>query len=327
MATQLKTIYYKNGKDLIAFYNNKINIVLKSRISAQQKNKAIATLKYQFQVEFARLNTKYQADLLALLKPATPAIKRKKKALLIGINYNGQLQGCINDVNDIKAVLCNKYAFDLGNIRLLTDDAAIPIEQQPTRITILAAFTKLLKDGEAGDLLFFAYSGHGSYTLDRNNDDTGGYDEMIIPSDFKGILDDELKQLIQTYLKKNVTLFALFDSCFSGTVLDLKYQYLDSLDNNNFTENSNEAETTGNVIMISGCTDQQTSADAYIDKKYQGAMTWSFIATVNAQAAGGSITWRDLLLKMRNALKTSQFAQLPQLSSGCFMNINQSVCF
>ena len=40
-----------------------------------------------------------------------------------------------------------------------------------------------------------------------------------------------------------VTLFALFDCCFSGTVLDLKYQYLDSLDNNLSTVNKNETET------------------------------------------------------------------------------------
>jgi hypothetical protein len=148
---------------------------------------------------------------------------------------------------------------------------------------------------------------------------------MIISSDLKGIVDDELKSLIQKNLKKNVTLFALFDCCFSGTVLDLQYQYLDSLENDASTVNKNETETIGNVIMISGCNDNQTSADAYLDKKYQGAMTWSFISAVSESST--KLSWKDLLIKMRDQLKTSDFTQLPQLSSGCFMDINTTVCF
>ena len=189
----------------------------------------------------------------------------------------------------------------------------------------MASFAQFLASGVEGDLLFFSFSGHGSYTLDRNNDETNGNDEMLISSDLKGILDDELKSLIQNNLKKNVTLFALFDCCFSGTVLDLKYQYLDSLVNDASSVNNNDAETKGNVIMISGCNDAQTSADAYIDKKYQGAMTWAFISVITTLTTPPS--WRDLLVKMRAKLKTSQFTQLPQLSSGCFIDINKVVCF
>jgi hypothetical protein len=98
----------------------------------------------------------------------------------------------------------------------------------------------LLINSQEGDLLFLLYSGHGSYTLDINNNELTGYDQVIIHCDLKFILDDELKQIIQTNLKKNVTLFAMFDSCFSGSVLDLKYQYLDSLNYDNYTENNKD---------------------------------------------------------------------------------------
>jgi hypothetical protein len=97
------------------------------------------------------------------------------------------------------------------------------------------------------------------------------------------------------------------------------------LANDASTVNNNDAETKGNVIMISGCNDAQTSADAYIDKKYQGAMTWAFISVITTLTTAPS--WRDLLVKMRAKLKTSQFTQLPQLSSGCFIDINKVVCF
>ena len=272
------------------------------------------------QKDLATLKAKYDADLLLLKRPATT----NKKALLIGINYNGtssKLNGCINDINSVSTLLTSKYAFKPESITKITDET----KQKPTRDVILASFAQFLASGVEGDLLFFSFSGHGSYTLDRNNDETNGNDEMLISSDLKGILDDELKSLIQNNLKKNVTLFALFDCCFSGTVLDLKYQYLDSLVNDASSVNNNDAETKGNVIMISGCNDAQTSADAYIDKKYQGAMTWAFISVITTLTTPPS--WRDLLVKMRAKLKTSQFTQLPQLSSGCFIDINKVVCF
>jgi hypothetical protein len=294
--------------------------ILKLKVKNQIKKNNLNNLKIQLQKDLATLKAKYDADLLLLKRPATT----NKKALLIGINYNGtssQLNGCINDINSVSTLLTSKYAFKPESITKITDETT----KKPTRNVILASFAQFLASGVEGDLLFFSFSGHGSYTLDRNKDETNGNDEMLISSDLKGILDDELKSLIQINLKKNVTLFALFDCCFSGTVLDLKYQYLDSLASDASTVNNNDAETKGNVIMISGCNDAQTSADAYIDKKYQGAMTWAFISVITTLTTPPS--WRDLLVKMRAKLKTSQFTQLPQLSSGCFIDIDKVVCF
>ena len=128
------------------------------------------------------------------------------------------------------------------------------------------------------------------------------------------------------HLKKGVMLFALFDCCFSGTVLDLKYQYLDSLENDTFTTDNNDTETKSNVIMISGCNDKQTSADAFINNKYQGAMTWAFLNTLN-QKSSSNLSWKNLLIDMRDKLKQSEFTQLPQLSSGCLIDINEHICF
>ena len=109
---------------------------------------------------------------------------------------------------------------------------------------------------------------------------------------------------------------------FSGSVLDLKYQYLDSLEKNNFTENINESETVGNVIMISGCSDVETSNDANINNTNQGAMTWAFLQAFKSQK---NITWRQLLISMRDLLQKSNFRQAPQLTPGAFFNIDTPV--
>lgn len=353
-ASQLLSTYTTSLNQLIKNYNASVANILKQRMNPQQKQTYLTFLKTQFQKNMENLKKKYNADLLVLTtaaaasaasasaaaaasaaanaaanaaaaaaNAAAAAALPKKKALLIGINYIGttsQLNGCINDIDDISDMLTKKYAFKPESITKITDETV----KKPTRDVILASFAAFLASGNEGDLLFFSYSGHGSYTLDRNNDENNENDEMIITSDLKGILDDELKSLIQKHLKKNVTLFALFDSCFSGTVLDLKYQYFDSLANDANTVNNNETETIGNVIMISGCSDIQTSADAFLEKKYQGAMTWSFISALDTF---NTLSWKDLLIKMRDRLKQSDFTQLPQLSSGYFMDINKTVCF
>jgi hypothetical protein len=58
---------------------------------------------------------------------------------------------------------------------------------------------------------------------DKNNNEKTGNDQLIVPCDLNEILDDELKSIIQTNLKKDVTLIALFDCCHSGTICDMPW--------------------------------------------------------------------------------------------------------
>lgn len=69
--------------------------------------------------------------------------------------------------------------------------------------------------------------------------------------------------------------------------------------------------------------DNQTSADAYINSKYQGAMTWSFLDTVNKTP---NLTWIELITTMRSSLKTSTYQQIPQLSSGKKLDLTAKIC-
>ena len=297
-----------------------IRSVQRSRQSNNVKQRQINSLVNQYYSNVNNLKTNLDKSILSIKKyiPKTITINKNKKALLIGINYTGtsnELYGCINDVNSIKERI-TKQGFN--NINVITDLTT----KKATRINILEGFKNLLMNCQAGDLLFFVYSGHGSYAIDRNGDEKDGRDELIVSCDLQGVLDDELKTLIQTYLKADVTLFALFDSCFSGSVLDLKYQFMDSLNYENFTENSKQLETLGNVFMISGCTDNQTSADAVFEGKANGAMTWSLLESLKQKP---NVNWRELVVNMRDLLKTSEFTQIPQFSCGTFENIDATV--
>ena len=316
--SDLKKTYNANCISVTQYYNNIINIISKSR--AINKARQINTIKNLLASSISNLTKKYNADCLTIEKftPKQIKIDKAKKALLVGINYTGtsnELFGCINDANCIKERISTKGFTSINTITDLTT-------KKPTRDNILSEFRNLLINSQAGDLLFFLYSGHGSYALDRNGDESDGYDELIVTSDLKGITDDELKTIIQQNLKQDVTLFAMFDSCFSGTMLDLRYQYMDSLNYDKYTENDKQAVTVGNVFMISGCTDEQTSADAVFNNKANGAMTWSLLESLKQKP---NDSWRELVKNMRDILKTSEFDQIPQFSSGSFVNIDTPV--
>ena len=98
---------------------------------------------------------------------------------------------------------------------------------------------------------------------------------------------------------------------------------MDSLNYDKYTENAKNNDTLGNVFMISGCTDNQTSADAFINNKASGALTWSLLESLKEKKPNGN--WRELIKTMRDKLKTSEFEQIPQFSSGTFVNIDELV--
>lgn len=150
--------------------------------------------------------------------------------MLIGINYfgqKGQLRGCVNDVKNMSAYLNQSFGYAREDMVLLTDDQQNPMSQ-PTKVNILRAMHWLVKDAQPNDSLFFHYSGHGGQTPDLDGDEDDGYDEVIYPSDFRVagfIVDDEMHRIMVKPLQAGVRLTAIFDSCHSGSALDLPYIY------------------------------------------------------------------------------------------------------
>ncbi|KAI7232119.1 peptidase C14 [Hortaea werneckii] len=154
----------------------------------------------------------------------------KRKALLIGINYfgqRGQLRGCINDVKNMSTYLNSHFGYKREDMVILTDDQQNPMSQ-PTKANLLRAMHWLVKDARPNDSLFFHYSGHGGQTKDLDGDEDDGYDEVIYPVDFRQaghIVDDEMHRIMVQPLQPGVRLTAIFDSCHSGSALDLPYIY------------------------------------------------------------------------------------------------------
>ena len=269
-----------------------------------------------------------------------------KKCLLIGINYVGtrfQLNGCINDSNNIKNFLISKKLFEESHFIMMNDNQKGTL--YPTKDNIINKLNDLVKfanQNKSKTIQYFvAYSGHGSNLPDTDGDEDDGFDECLCPidCDTKGFIsDDYIRTEFIEKLPKNVNVVTLIDACHSGTILDLKYNY--AIDKKNSYNAIGIYNNVGcNVVMISGCKDNQTSSDAYLpaseyssnnnnvlnliggnkenkyklkplNYQYSGAMTAAFLACYK-----DTITYEQLVTNIRKWLVDNKFTQLPQLSS------------
>lgn len=283
---------------------------------------------------------KKPATIPAATSPATQNRTPIKKALLVGINkydpkLGSDLNGCVNDVENMRDILVNIYKFNPDNIRILTDFRA-------TKQAILERLNWLIDGCIPGDELVFHYSGHGSQVRDRHGDELDdGLDEILCPTDLNWdapLTDDDLattfkKVPVGTYLTM------ICDSCHSGTMSRellppgcgcsedkpyMKPRYLEppfDIKSRSMTDKELPIRVIGadpkhrgfeqNHVLISGCKDNQTSADAHIDNKYQGALTWALTSAIKANP---NITFKEAHAKAVETLKAKNYEQIPQLS-------------
>jgi len=256
---------------------------------------------------------------------------KTKRALIVGINYpntRNELTGCIEDAVDIYKMITKHYGFVDSNITLLIDqphaDApTVKYDQKPTKKRIIACLKELVSQTKPGDLLFVHYSGHGSQVRckcgdENTNDITPGMDDVIIPCDFGGhssgyITDDDLREHVVNVLPAGATLRAFFDCCCSGTALDLPYVYKSG---DRYQLQYDDSLKCKDCLLISGCMDNQSSADAYMDNKFNGALTWALKKALRSSRKM-TMTWKDFLFLLRHHLETNGYVQVPVLSTGC----------
>lgn len=96
--------------------------------------------------------------------------KRRKRAILIGINYVDQpaawrLTGCHNDLMNVKRYLLEHEGFDERDMAILMDDKK---HAPPTKANIKMAMELMTMHSDPGDVVFLHYSGHGQQYDDND---------------------------------------------------------------------------------------------------------------------------------------------------------------
>lgn len=263
-----------------------------------------------------------------------------RRALLIGVNRyrvpGADLRGCVNDVKNLRRALTELCGFTARDVTTLLD-------AQATKKNIQGAVQTLLRGARKGDVLLLHFSGHGSNVPDRDGDEADQRDEILCPYDldWKAPLTDDWLRRTFDRLPAGVALTVIMDCCHSGSITravqppdaPVVARYLPSPWDLVAAESgrklrgtiattmrsaSRVARSRSDVavvdigeVLITGCRDTQTSADARIGGDFHGAMTYNLVAAL--RKAKGRISYRALHGAMLESLARGRFDQVPQL--------------
>jgi hypothetical protein len=312
------------------------------------------------------------------LQTTRPARRPTLRVLLIGNNYVGtanELRGCVEDVRTAEAWLraAARAASMPIVVTQLADERGVGSSivsgrhGRGTGAAILAAIRALVTSARAGDSLYVHYSGHGAGLATRAPDELARINSTWVPLDYatwRGggtaglITDNELRIALVNRVPAGCALWVTSDSCFSGSVLDLRFNYTDAsfralqadavpsarapapwtptpppngapsvqfntLDRATATtvaENRAYAITAANVVLLSGCKDTQTSADTFEDGLAQGALTWALFNCIGT-GADARVPLKYLVKDVRGLLRAHAYTQVPQLSTGKALDV------
>lgn len=262
-------------------------------------------------------------------------------AIGFGINdypgTNMDLSGCVNDVKDVIAELKTKWDFTISKTLL---------DSKATKAAILKTLEEEVVARVPGDILVVWYSGHGTYVPDTSGDEKSGNDQCWVPYDIMTngpIIDDQIYATLRKK-KTGVKIIVFSDSCFSGTVLRAfsptfggkgKAKFLppskflkpaltsrmkkDDLTTENIVDDEQISKDVGGTLMLfSGCQDDQTSADAHIDGRYNGAFT--YFALKALREMNKDSTYKQWFKKIRTYLPSSDYEQAPNLYGAGMMS-------
>ncbi|KAH8115349.1 caspase domain-containing protein [Phellopilus nigrolimitatus] len=248
----------------------------------------------------------------------------RRKALLIGIKYDRNprvrsLEGPHHDVEEVKKLLHDVYGWDEGCFRTLKDGRSPP-KRQPTLKNIKYELRQLVEGAQTGDHLFFYFSGHGSQVKDLDGDELDGRDEVLVASDGKFLIDDDLHDILVRPLPARCRLTALLDCCSSGTGLDLPYDTSPPPKAITSDRPFVRKHSNGNVILLAACEDAERAYEKQDDdKRVRGMLTLAFINSLKTRKKS---TYDELLASVRGDLHRSSTMQKPQLSSSQEIDLN-----
>ncbi len=265
--------------------------------------------------------------------PETPAPTVTRLAVLIGINdYPGaQLNGCVNDVLNIKKLLIDNYGFKESEIVLILNGEA-------TTARFLKALEQLSTNVKPGDLRLLWYSGHGALYPQMEANGTEKIVQVLCPVDFdwtepRMIQDAQVRAQFAKFCagaKANCGL----DACHTGDkniVLNaaatagtaaasvrsfpgMPKAILDRVNAAKLKASPREfAFGEFNVGVVCGCGKKQTSADTVnATGAACGAMTDAFI-TVVKKPGNSDKPLNDIVDQMSQLLQSQGYDQKPEV--------------
>ena len=252
-----------------------------------------------------------------------------KRAVCLGLDDydgHGDLRGCVNDSNDWKDILQEVYGFG-DQVRCFTD-------ADVTSDNVQEELVRLLKATKPGDLAVFTYSGHGTW-VDASEEEENDFDEAVDECWYlRGgtlLKDDWLREALRKNLDPAAQLIMISDCCHAGTItrfipkdladgtqveFPVANRYLAHRDGQGDSDREKPPsrgaaypESEMREILLAGCDPEETSKEARINGRSNGAMTSTAIRLLRQSP---QITYRELHQQILGLVQ-GRFDQTPQL--------------
>lgn len=275
-----------------------------------------------------------------------------KKAFLVGINKYSQspLRGCVNDVITIFQILTSKFDFKPENIKVISDYEATK-ENIVNGLKWLTMGVRsgdsivFHYSGHGSQVMVDDWT--------SSNEVDGRDEILCpVNLNWNDPLRDHEVGVYFKRVPKDCQTLVILDCCHSGTGLrngfepgeeesehdfvnrfvspplgnilsnpavivkeDFSFDFPDPKMDRRAKKSKFLVDTVdqGDAILIAGCEENQTSADAWINRQYRGAMTYSLAKTLHE--AHYDITYRDLITKMNRFMDRFKYTQNPQLEA------------
>jgi len=261
-----------------------------------------------------------------------------RRAVLIGIdNYLSPdirtLEGAVNDVEAMRAVLVGKFGFQPGDIVVLKNE-------QATRAGTLRTIRRhLIEASPPPDIAVIHFSGHGSRVADVSGDEIDGWDETLVVHDARigevfDLTDDEIGELLDEISVRAKQVVLVIDSCHSGTIArdvgmagvvartvapDLRRP--PPSPKGRAVERSlvNFRSGSSRHVLIAGSRSDELSHEASFGGRRQGALTHYLVQAM--LSSGASTTYRDLADSVSTEVAARFPSQHPQLDGLAIDNV------
>lgn len=258
-----------------------------------------------------------------------------KFALLIGIDRYGKLKeaewldGCRNDIAELKTLVTERFGFDPGNITTLLDEQATA-EGVRGAMKELTDRVRRRPEGSKPAQVLFYFSGHGSRIPDQPEghpdcDAEDGFDSTLVVYDSEqqgsetDIRDDELNKFAHDICGDGkAELLIALDSCHSGGGARgvTKFRGLSrSLETTVSAGAKNRKITPKKLpegtVFLSACQSNQKEPEFEVDGKKYGLFSYHLTKLLQTEQLVSSLDYTVLKDIIHRSYQRNKIAQAP----------------
>jgi Caspase domain len=269
---------------------------------------------------------------------------RRVFCLLVGIDAYGPpinvpLEGCRNDMRHLEQYLHGRLG-ETASIVTLTDD-------QATRDGVVAGFRSHLAQAGSGDIVLFAYSGHGSQELPATEfafgDASGKLQNLLLfdaGHETAGqfvwpLADKELGMLLDEVVARGAHVVAMLDCCHSGDGTRDAYAAVRQWNPENArgadsavqsainklkgprppegfldgTLQHFQKRTSAGHVALTACQSSELAKELIVGDEHRGAFTATMIEVL--ETVGSKADYRSVIAAVRSRLERTVERQRP----------------